>query len=334
MFKKLILLAATFVLAPALASGSTISTLVVFGDSLSDQGNAFALTGGLFPPPPYAGNASNGPTAAQVMAGALGVQLKAAAQGGTNFAVVGAATGQVPIPATPNTTDNSAALTYSIPQLQNTGVGRQVQAYLLTGPVIDPYHELFMLWAGANDFFINPSAATGAAALANISGSIQTLYGAGARQFFVPNLPNIALTPYGLSLPPAQANALQALVGFYNLGLNQALTNLSALPGIQITTFDTFSLLTGVALNPSVVGLANATSPCISGDLVLGNATVCQNPDDLLFWDSLHPTAAGHRVIGTAFAAAVAGAVPEPSGILLVVSGLAVMGYARFSGKR
>ncbi len=26
----------------------------VFGDSLSDSGNLFTLTGGLFPPPPYA----------------------------------------------------------------------------------------------------------------------------------------------------------------------------------------------------------------------------------------------------------------------------------------
>src|SRR5215475_162129 len=50
------------------------STLVVFGDSLSDNGNLFALTG--FPQPPaWEGRASNGPVYAEQLAAFLHVHL-------------------------------------------------------------------------------------------------------------------------------------------------------------------------------------------------------------------------------------------------------------------
>src|ERR1700756_3920216 len=50
------------------------STLVVFGDSLSDNGNLFALTG--FPQPPaWEGRSSNGPVYAEQLANLLHVNL-------------------------------------------------------------------------------------------------------------------------------------------------------------------------------------------------------------------------------------------------------------------
>jgi hypothetical protein len=50
------------------------STLVVFGDSLSDNGNLFSLIG--FPPPPaWEGRSSNGPTYAEQLAQLLHKRL-------------------------------------------------------------------------------------------------------------------------------------------------------------------------------------------------------------------------------------------------------------------
>jgi len=49
----------------AATAGPVYSSLFVFGDSLSDGGNAFLRTGGLFPPPPYAQRISNGPVAVE-----------------------------------------------------------------------------------------------------------------------------------------------------------------------------------------------------------------------------------------------------------------------------
>jgi phospholipase/lecithinase/hemolysin len=47
--------------------------------------------------------------------------------------------------------------------------------------------------------------------------------------------------------------------------------------------------------------------------------TVCATPNQYLFWDDLHPTAAGHAIVG---ADALALETPEPGSILLVGAGL------------
>ncbi|WP_235031247.1 SGNH/GDSL hydrolase family protein, partial [Geminicoccus flavidas] len=58
------------------ASPPAFANVVVFGDSLSDTGNA--------------GRFSNGPVWVEVLADRLGVELRAAQMGGSNFAVGGA----------------------------------------------------------------------------------------------------------------------------------------------------------------------------------------------------------------------------------------------------
>jgi phospholipase/lecithinase/hemolysin len=51
----------------------------------------------------------------------------------------------------------------------------------------------------------------------------------------------------------------------------------------------------------------------------------CANPDQYLFWDGVHPTAAAHRMLGDAFMAAV----PEPGGIALLLVALLAMAVIR-----
>jgi phospholipase/lecithinase/hemolysin len=81
----------------------------VFGDSLSDTGNLFLLTGGtggevftpdpdqsprLPTPPYYAGRASNGPVWVELFAERLGLTPpQPVFSGGTNYAFIGAVTG-------------------------------------------------------------------------------------------------------------------------------------------------------------------------------------------------------------------------------------------------
>ena len=314
--KKLLTAALLLVLAPAIALAGPITALVVFGDSLSDQGNAFIVTGGTFPPVPYAQRASNGPVAAEYLAARLGVSLAPRAAGGTNFAVVGAATGPVTFTGTSTTTDNFAAVVYGQPALANTGITSQVLAYLAAGPVIHPEDTLFLVWGGPNDLFIDASAATVGNAVTNLANGIGMLYGAGARRFLVPNMPDLALTPSGLSLLPAQQAGLHALSVGFNAGLGSALSGLSLLPGIDITPFDTFSLLQSISSDPAAFGFTNASAPCLTGSLG-GAAGICPDPGGYVFWDSVHPTTAAHQVLGSAFAEAVE-PVPEPASSLLL----------------
>jgi phospholipase/lecithinase/hemolysin len=319
MLKKFLVLAA-LVLLPTVALAGPITSLVVFGDSLSDQGNAFLVTGGTFPPAPYAQRASNGPVAVEVLAGRLGAPLTPVAAGGTNYAFVGAATGPVTFTGTSTTTDNFAAVAYGQPALANTGMTNQVLAYLGAGPVVQPDSTLFVVWGGPNDFFIDASPATAGNAVTNLANDIGLLYAAGARRFLVPNMPDLSLTPFGLSLSPAQQAGLQALSIGFNVGLDTAINGLSLLPNIEITPFDTFGLLHSISANPAAFGFTTASAPCAIGSLG-GTFSVCADPDHYLFWDSVHPTAAGHQILGDAFADALG--VPEPATVLLFALGLA-----------
>jgi outer membrane lipase/esterase len=326
MRKKLSFLLLVVLLVPGVASAGPISSLFVFGDSLSDNGNAFILTGG-FPPAPYAQRASNGPVAVERLAFDLGIPLVPAALGGTNYAVVGATTGPVLVPGSspPSFLDNIAVVTYGQTALAGTSLVNQVASFIGNGPVADPTGSLFFVWAGANDFFINPSVPTAASAVTNIAGSINALYTDGARQFLIPNLPDLSLTPGAQGLTPAEQLGLRQLSIGFNLGLSSALGNLSLLPGINITTVDTFGLISSIVTNPGGFGFANSSTPCLSGNLFLGNGTVCSNPDSFVFWDSVHPTTAADRVLGDAFAAAV----PEPATLSLIGLGIALAGGLR-----
>ena len=58
--------------------------------------------------------------------------------------------------------------------------------------------------------------------------------------------------------------------------------------------------------NPAQYGLTNVNTPCFSG-AIDRPGTVCANPDEYLFWDSVHPTAAAHQIFGDFALAALAG---------------------------
>jgi phospholipase/lecithinase/hemolysin len=101
-WKKLIAPVACLFALLASSSAAGYAQITVFGDSLADAGNVFALTagtvppltGGPFPPsPPYAQRLSNGPVAVEVLAANLGLPLTPSLKGGRDFAFGGADTG-------------------------------------------------------------------------------------------------------------------------------------------------------------------------------------------------------------------------------------------------
>lgn len=281
---------------PLFASALPYNSLYVFGDSLSDNGNAYLLTGGLIPPsPPYAQHFSNGPVAVEHLAAALGIGLSPSVLGGTNYAVGGATTGTAS----------------TIPPLNGTGISTQIGAFTAASPVFDPAQSLFVVWGGPNDFFLNPVAASIAPAVTNLANAITALAGMGAEHILVPNMPDLGTTPFGLSLGAAGSAGLTALSLGFNQGLAQMLGSLDAVLAADIVPFDTFSLLADVRFNPSVYGFTNVSEQC------LGNPA-CTDPDTFLFWDGVHPTARGHAILGASFAAAV----PEPSSVALLLVGL------------
>jgi outer membrane lipase/esterase len=265
------------------------SGLFVFGDSLSDSGNIFALTGDTNPPsPPYFnGRFSNGPVWVESLAPALGLPYTQA----TNFAFGGAESGA----GTPIDVLNQVT--------GFVGAGGTVSADALT-----------VIWAGNNDFLRNaattPPDVLTTSVVTNIGTAIGTLNAFGASSFLIPNLPKFGNSPGGAST--GLGEQLNELASFYNTNLHVALIGLEESLGVQIFIMDIEGLFDDVIAAPSVYGIANTTIPCLGATAQPTGA--CPNSaaaDATLFWDAIHPTGAAHSVISQ-FAVATLAMFEQP----------------------
>lgn len=312
----LMALLALTVIAPSLAAAAqeNFAQIVVFGTSLSDPGNAFALKGGTNTPPydtldpflipdfPYTKGGhhfSNGATWIEQFAGPLGLAgsvqpaFRSSSAGANNFAVGGARAREDGI---------------------NADLPFQVTAFLANSGGIAPSDALYVIEIGGNDIrdalVVFAGGGDGSViikdALTSVGGTIATLYSRGARTFLVWNAPNLRLTPAIRaldSISPGAGQIAELLTQSYNTGLDSVLAIVAGLPGIEITQFDVFKTLNGIVANPGDFGLSNVEAACIMPNVP---PFECQLPDDFLFWDGIHPTKATHAILAQEAAFALA----------------------------
>ncbi|MCB9854039.1 MAG: SGNH/GDSL hydrolase family protein [Phycisphaerales bacterium] len=259
------------------------SALVVFGDSLSDNGN---LTGelNLVPPPPYApGRYSNGDIWIDHVARHFDLPADPAYLGGTNFAHGGAGTSRGA------TNIRGAAVGFNLRE--------QVNWYLdLYEPQGD---ELFIIWSGGNDLFDllgGDHGETPEDAAANVAIAATVLYDAGARRFFIVTAPDLSVTPRYRGTSREQL-AHDMTIEF-NSALMTHVDQLASLRDIHVTCLDAAPIVRDLVEHPPA-DITNTTDPAWSGDLFgyLGDGEVAANPDAYLFWDRQHPTRMGHAFI-------------------------------------
>jgi outer membrane lipase/esterase len=299
----------------------------VIGDSLSDNGNLYALIG--YPTsPPYAYRFSNGPVWAEYFAEQLRVKLEDLAYGG-------AFTGQILLPVPPPTVSTPTAkylysnylsyeYFYGYVLLRDLpGVKEEIEGLLAAHPNGLNPDALYVVWAGANDFFAaleNPTQTTTilAAAVQNITstdednlGLICRLSQAGARHFAVANLPDIGLTPFGQSFGPAAAYDISELAKQFNQALKGALAALPPECARTLVILDAFDALGEIYANPDAYGLGNVSEPCLNPMTF----EVCTEPDTYLFWDLVHPTTYGHSLFAERFRAAFCGTGDQHPGL-------------------
>lgn len=261
----------------------TIASIVAFGDSLTDAGRLGRFTDDVL--------------WVEQLASRLHVPIpKASNRGGTNYAASGAATEN--ITAAPD-------------------MDQQVADYLFSHtPTVQ---TLFVLWGGHNDLFGH---AEPARVVDNLAGLMTSLYNAGARQFMVPSLAPIDLTPREVGGP--NQSSLAAAVALTNSLLFDRLSQLqNTLPQSTVYMPDAHALMRNMVadfeMNGStgVYGFENVTQAAL---LTGGNVAT------FMWLDVIHPTSKTHVYIGDF----VAAAVPEPAAaIQLLVGGVAAV-YLRF----
>ncbi len=90
-----------------------------------------------------------------------------------------------------------------------------------------------------------------------------------------------------------------------------------------MVTFDVLGIENAVVAKPGAYGLSNVVDAC--GAVI--NAC-SSNLSTALFYDGIHPTAAGHAILANAIFATVA-AVPEPATWLMLAAGVAELAVHR-----
>ncbi len=270
------------------ASAQSYNRLVVFGDSLSDNGNLFAATGGTQPPsPPYfQGRFSTGPVFTELLGFNAGrFTAGAPVNGSVNYAFGGART------------DSSAS---------PPGMRLQLASYQGAGGVFGA-SDLVSILGGANNIFqaiptagvsSNPTGAIAPVALgaaADINFIVSSVASGGAGTILVTNLPKLSTTPQFNSGPGAPAAPLADFaVGQFNSALSAGLfATAAAQPNTNIILMDLFKVGDVIVANPGAFGITNVRDACLNPVTF----QVCSTPDTFFYLDGVHPTAAGHRLI-------------------------------------
>lgn len=283
------------------AQAQQFSSVISFGDSLSDAGNVgFIVSGGVLTSNSFTTNPD--PVWAQLVATGFGFNQTASLVGGTNYAYGGAC-------ARANTVGPPAFTCVNSPS--SFSLTTQMGAYLAAnGGTVDP-DALYTVWAGANDIFTalsNPATAgtvTGSAALTTVA-NISALQAAGANYIVVLNLPNIGATPQfsNAALFPLTAPFSANLTGLsiiYNDTFNAGLATLDD----GIIPINVFGLVEEVRANPGLYGFTNVTGvACLSGGLPMSsvgcgpaNYVTPTANQTYFFADGVHPTGAGHAIL-------------------------------------
>jgi outer membrane lipase/esterase len=309
--------------------------IIFFGDSLSDNGNAAALGAPITVPPfaalipdgPYFPSLvfSNGPPWVVHFARRLNTPESALAALafpglGNNYAVGGGRARDVAA-----TLDLPEQVGIFLSAPDSTLESRDWVVIVNGGNDIrDSIVEFGDVLSGTGSETQALASAAGilCEAVASIESNIELLHQlAGATKYFVGDGPDLGITPAITSLEPVSPG-ISALATQLSELFNQLLVNgdtplpgtggigicalssvsiqgLSALESsledTEIVRFHVFELLNAVADKPKRFGLSNSTDSCITPGVIVG--AICPDPDENLFWDGLHATAAMHRII-------------------------------------
>lgn len=300
--------ASVFLTLPFLVNTQALAftQVIVFGDSLSDDGNiahrARDLVGFSYPSSNFNysdyrfTDDTNTSPAANLYTGTWHEQLaktflslaKAtnSLDGGTDYAFGGATTKD----GTQDRTVINNPFPFSGGDFTITidNMGKQIADYLASHT--PDANALYILWGGGNDLFDDHSAQNVVDTANRVGVLIQRLANAGARNFLVPNVPPLGAVPNSFGDPNRVAE-LDLASANYRAQLKAVLASAGNGIPIQVYGLDVWLDVIRVLGQPRRYGFLNTTVPAQDQSGV--------NPDTYLFWDDIHPTTGGHHQLAS-----------------------------------
>jgi len=294
------------------------SDLVVFGDSLSDNGN---LASYLRPQiPDFPERSSNGKVAAEYVAKRLGIKRLRPSKyltwfdpSGTNYAVTGARC--IPLDEPPLYDGENPAMR----------IPAQVEKYLASVsdskgvPRADP-NALYMVFGGGNDLLDAMRMKKAGAsdddvsayvyrAAASCADSTRALIDAGARYVIHVGVANAGDIPrFTLIGDEKFEKDAEYFSITFDIAMESEITKVEDDTGIDVVEVDMFSIVETAAIKRGLQGSEPCTiSPYLSGvpeakppiapGAVPFDSCVLPDANGFTFYDEVHPTTTGHRVI-------------------------------------
>jgi outer membrane lipase/esterase len=210
-------------------SAPAFDHVVVFGDSLSDTGNA--------------GRFSNGPVWVEYLADRLGLTLSPSHRGGSNFAVGGARLD---------------------PRSGPYSLRAQVDAFLKRPKPSG--RMLVIVYGGGNDLLAavgHPDGPTMVdAAVSALQGMVADLIAHGATDILAPNLPDVGITPAVQAQGSRAVVEARTLSSRFNAALEGALAEAVGNPGVRLYRLDVWSMAERARGDPAAFGFVEIAKPC------------------------------------------------------------------------
>ncbi|KTD18832.1 lysophospholipase A [Legionella lansingensis] len=278
-----------------LVAAKPLNNIVVFGDSLSDNGNLYAHMDQKLPqsPPYHQGRFTNGPVWVERLA-EFYFPL-AAKEHLLDYAFGGAGISEDP-------DDEDVLFTLK----------KEIDTYFLAHEDKADEDSLFIVWIGANNYLGVPDDTEKVVSTVNlgITHGLQRLANAGAKHILVVNLPDLGQTPiaYAFNIQEKLSNFTER----HNELLSTSIQTLrETYPDVEWLYFDVKETLNDLIVSPEKFGFNNITDTCYdamvekpSKRAILRMATNIKAKrlkgdacEGFLFFDPVHPTAPAHQIM-------------------------------------
>lgn len=255
-----------------------VAEWVIFGDSLSDNGNSYEYSHHQKPPKAmyYRGRYSNGPIWVDYVH--------------DHFAH------QKVQPLFLNYAFGGAGVLHS--QGQAFTLSQEIDSYLLSHKTSPKSDTRFVVWIGANDYLLHPDAApsTTNKIIMAIQNNILRLVRHGAQHIIIIGLPDLGYSPFAQDLELQQP--LSALSQRHNVLLQQRVKQLQdRFPKIDWQYVDANHIFAHLRSQPKQYGLTYPLERCMDPSKPIRRHSCLQ----YVFFDQFHPTTRIHKIFAQYF---------------------------------